>query len=386
MDALPVPPVTGEDLARTLAEQRQRVRAFLADQRRRAHRIESELSERLRRFQDQLQRGRQVLVERQTQIGLAEAELQQKFRAVEQAEQGHEREQAELMELRNRLQQRAAELDTQQESIRSERLETENQRRRIARELHAQRQHQWKELRRRQAELEQMATTAAKEPAPTTVADSDLQRRLEMAMADLRQLRSRNTELENQLAQKPAPERAVDRAVERPAQSHPGLNWEAEKRRILAALEQVDAEDEEQVAERIRIQEVIRVTDQALREKDLELAEMRQILQEQSNNLGGLAVGASALGELLDKDSLICEERENLKRLQTQWEDTLRQAEIDISLERAKLARERLEIDEKLRAYDKLDKQVAAPEGPPDREKRSQGRWLSRLGLKDLNG
>lgn len=376
-----VPLLSREELVRALAEQRDRVRQFLAAERQRVARVESELSERLRRFQEQMKHGREAMAARQAQLEAAEADWEEKSHSIELARQAQAAEQTELAELRGRIERRAAELDAAQEEIRAQQAQTEQQRQHIARALQSQHQRQWKELRSRQAELEEMAREASAAPAPEP--DSDLQRRLEMAIGDLRQLRARNAELEQQLARQTT-ERA-EASVRNPA-TPPSLtlNWEAEKRRILAALEEDDSEEEERVAERIKMHEVLQVTERALQEKDRELAEIRKVLEEQSNNLGGLAVGAAALGEIFDQDALIREERENLKRLQQQWEDTLRQAEVDISVERAKLARERQEIEEKLRAYEKLaGKPEVDATAAESGEKRVRGRWLARLGLKD---
>ena len=68
-----------------------------------------------------------------------------------------------------------------------------------------------------------------------------------------------------------------------------------------------------------------------------------------------------------------------MSRLEGQWREKLRQAEIDISVERAKLARERSDLDAKLRSFE--DAGGDAPNGTPT--PKQSGRWLSRLGLKD---
>jgi len=63
-------------------------------------------------------------------------------------------------------------------------------------------------------------------------------------------------------------------------------------------------------------------------------------------------VGAAALGQVLDQDELIREERANLQRLQQNWGRHASQGRKSSSrLERAKLARDRNEIEEKLRAF-----------------------------------
>lgn len=101
---------------------------------------------------------------------------------------------------------------------------------------------------------------------------------------------------------------------------------------------------------------------------------------------GSLAVGAAALGEILDNDAIIQEEREKLRQMQEEWQEKLRQAEIGISIERAKIARARAEIDEKTRIFEEQGDPVDGepdPSGEPGKPRR--GRWLARLGLANLD-
>ncbi|HEV3024384.1 MAG TPA: hypothetical protein VGX76_18035, partial [Pirellulales bacterium] len=76
-------------------------------------------------------------------------------------------------------------------------------------------------------------------------------------------------------------------------------------------------------------------------------------------------------------------ERERLRQLQLEWEEKLRQAEVDLSVERAKMARERAEIEEIQRRFNETQSQNdEQPIGAKDK-KPQRGRWLARLGLKD---
>ena len=129
-------------------------------------------------------------------------------------------------------------------------------------------------------------------------------------------------------------------------------SWEAEKRRILAALEsEADGEDAVEVGARLKLEEIIDTTDRLVADKDREVAELQSLLASQSGNLGAVAVGAAAVGQLIDQDTVVQQQRETLKRLQEQWMEKLREAEIDISRERAQLARQSVELDEKRRAW-----------------------------------
>jgi len=220
----------------------------------------------------------------------------------------------------------------------------------------------------------------------STEALDDANRRYQMAIDDLRKLDLQNADLQRQLAD--------DSIVSPPLSGAPLLcgtaakvhNWEAEKQRILATLEsdETAADNAAMGPQRAKIEEIILRTDRIIAEKNREIEELKHLLDSQSNSLGSLAVGAAALGGMLDMDSLIVEERARLGQLQNELQDKLRQAEIEISLERARLARREVEIEEKVRnleirkaAVDTTDTALAAT-GRPIR-----GRWRAQLGLVD---
>ena len=150
---------------------------------------------------------------------------------------------------------------------------------------------------------------------------------------------------------------------------------------MLAALEaEGDPAGAAQASERLRIEEALRTADLALAAKSQEVEQLRQQLAQQSPVP---PADPAAKNEILDQDAVIRQERENLKRLQQYWEEMLRQAEIDLSLERARLARERAEIDEKLRRLAAAPAGDASAAGVMGDKKPSRGRWLARLGLAD---
>jgi hypothetical protein len=156
------------------------------------------------------------------------------------------------------------------------------------------------------------------------------------------------------------------------------MDWEAQKQRMLASLEEDDRNDEEAVAERESIEGTIRITDQIVEQKDQEIAALKQRLEELSSGK------AEAVADLLDHDEVIRQEREKLQQAQAEWREKIGKAEIDISVERAKIARERLELEDKLQAYQQ-EQPHHAGEGPAHSSaKPTRGRWLARLGLKDL--
>ena len=129
-----------------------------------------------------------------------------------------------------------------------------------------------------------------------------------------------------------------------------------------------------------------------IQQRDREIAELQQLLDEQSRNVGSVSVGAAAFAAVLDQDELIREHREQTEDLKKQWEEKLRAAEVELSIERAKLARERTELDEKRIEWES-ERARLVQDGPPpaagDKDaakKAAGGRWLARLGLKDQEG
>jgi hypothetical protein len=90
---------------------------------------------------------------------------------------------------------------------------------------------------------------------------------------------------------------------------------------------------------------------------------------------------AEANAEILDQDEVIRQERERLKAIQTEWEEKLRQAEVDTSVERAKLARERAQLEGEKQALQAKVARSASQDENDNVEKSGRGRWLARLGL-----
>ena len=305
----------------------------------------------------------QELTDRQLRLTDTEAALRDERHALAETQQRGdkdtqqwEKERESLRELRAELETRREELDSRQSDLERRRAEIEQSA--IDNE---------NRLEQRQAEL-----TAS--PAPE---DDDLRRRYEMAMEDIRELRAKNEEIERKLAETRA---AGVRAEAVPAEK---LDWEAQKRRLLATLEADFEENDDQDAEgRLKIEEVIETTNRIVADREREVDELKQLLREQSGQVGSVAVGAAMFGEMLDQDAIVQEERANLKQLQDELREKLRKAEIEISIERAKFARDRVEMEEKLRAVGRHE--TPHRDAPtPEASKPARGRWLSRLGLKE---
>ena len=132
--------------------------------------------------------------------------------------------------------------------------------------------------------------------------------------------------------------------------------------------------------------EVLRITDEVIAAKDHEIQQLKTRLEEQSRDgaASANALDAASTDQMLNNDAVIREERGRLQRLQEEWQEKLRKAEVELSLERAKIARQRAELEEQARAVE-----VASPERPSttdtDRQQQAEpsgrGRWLARLGL-----
>lgn len=204
------------------------------------------------------------------------------------------------------------------------------------------------------------------------------------------QLESLNAELAAQ---------AADQRVSQHNQAHgftlanESMSWEERKAAILAQLQREDGHDVPTPSERLSMERLVDRTDREIARRDEEIAELRQLLEQQSATIeqtrGGdaVAVGAAAFAQLFDSDEIIREEREKLKTIQLEWKEKLRRAEIELSVERAKLTRERRELEQKqadleeqlhhFRKQQPAAAETTAASAPPKR------RWLSQLGLGD---
>jgi len=128
-------------------------------------------------------------------------------------------------------------------------------------------------------------------------------------------------------------------------------------------------------------QELDRLTrDVARREK--EIRELNHLLEQRPEpNQEGIAIGAAAIANMVDSDELIQEERYRLQKLQVEWEEKFRQTEIEASLERAKLSRERQEL---IKRTAELEEQLEHMRHDIRQAEQADGhsrKWLAKLGL-----
>ncbi|MEX0613486.1 MAG: hypothetical protein WD229_15315, partial [Pirellulales bacterium] len=204
---------------------------------------------------------------------------------------------------------------------------------------------------------------------------ADLQRRFELAVEDVRELKKKNAKLEAQRAS------AGNRPVA--ASDAGGMDWESQKRRLLASLEDTGEDQENQLPPKDRrtIENTIEMTDVIVAEKDREIAELKERLTS-----GGDATSAAdeernqKITELVDADEVIVQHRKRVADLEREMEEKLRTAELELSVERAKMARQKAEL-ENLRADLHSQRNAYNEPGANPASGVPRRRWLSKLGL-----
>ncbi len=389
-------PMWGE-FAETLTQHQQRAEKMLATESERIQRLESSLDDQVRqlcaeseRLEDQLQHREQELDRRENEIAQQVEHLQELRTSLTEAQaQWHQlqletakQQEALLSELRDKHTQ----LDdkrTELESLREAALQQASAGEvdpSILMELEQLRAER-RQLLQRVEEAEAAGTGGAASEDPAAAEQiQQLEQRLEMAMGDLRELKKTNEDLEQQLV-----EQAAAAPVAGFAGAIPGgpMDWEAQKQQMLAQLENEgdgEGDQEEDVERRLELNQVIRATDKLVSDKQGEIDELKKLLDHQSNNIGDVAVGAAAIGEMLGQDELVVQERESLRQMQDEWRAKMRKAEVEISMERAQLARERMELEEKSLMIKRS--QPAQSNAPAEESKQaSKKHWLARLGL-----
>ncbi len=236
------------------------------------------------------------------------------------------------------------------------------------------------------AERDALAERArALEERPATQLDpdveqqmSDLQRRFELAVEDVRELKTKNAKLESQLGE--ANSRPAGRSAR---QDTGGMDWESQKQRMLANLadDGDDRDDSARQEERVKIEGTIEITDAVVAAKDRQIAELTAAL-ETARNKPAENEGARSqeLRDLIDADEVITEHRRRSQQFERETEDKLRAAELELSVERAKMARQKAELEE-LRSNLESQRQLYEASGGPSAPGTPRRRWLSKLGI-----
>lgn len=230
-----------------------------------------------------------------------------------------------------------------------------------------------------------------------------LQRTLDEAWRSNEELRHQNETLAAQLAQS-----NVNHTVQASNGCDDSLSWENRKQLILRQMEndsfdadefvnslststrqsaapadqpsdQEPASPQEFVASLVQR---IESAEETIRNRDNELQELRMLLENQPETRDtGTVIGASAIASMIDADALVVEERERLQQLKNDWEDKFRQAEIEASLERAKLSRERQELAKRSQELEEQLEEVQREKQEQSGSTKTGRRWLTELGL-----
>jgi chromosome segregation ATPase len=323
----------------TAGEIEQSLKAEIADLAVEREALADELAQALQQAEEQLEKATQSAEEELSQA-------QKKFELALADAQKLKRENAELQE---ELSRRPEVAETESPELVSLRVERDA-------------------LAARITELEAAPVAAVDEDSEERFAD--LQRRFELAVEDLRHLKQENAQLQDRLAQ-------GQKSGGQASAANQAMDWQAQKARLLAALESEEAEEApsaERQQQLVTIEGTISITDRVVADKDREIAELREQLSVQPKEI----IEKPLTAELLDKDEIIAAERAKLEALQKEWHEKLRGAELEMSVQRATLARKEAEVEQKLQAVQ--DAQADPATGADGKPRR---RWLSALGLRD---
>ena len=232
------------------------------------------------------------------------------------------------------------------------------------------------QLAARVEELEQIPATDSDGDSQQKLAD--LQARFEMAVEDVRSLKQENASLKDQLTS--------GSGTVTPSGGDGELDWQAQKARLMQELAAEDgaAVTPEREEQRATIEGTITITDKVVGEKDREIAELRSQLAEAGGSTFSEEeiekIRAEAVREaqehILQEDEVIQAERTRLEQLQEEWKEKLRKAELEISVQRAEIAREKAKLEEQMSFLESQKEDSGSSQKP-------RRRWLSALGIKD---
>ncbi len=222
---------------------------------------------------------------------------------------------------------------------------------------------------------------AAQSEGQNTTEIDDLQRRFELAIDDVRELKHRNAELEEALAEIQSLGGDAGSAVN-------GRDWNATKSRLTALLDQREQDESIDANDRLTVEGAIRITDDIVAQRDEEIVALKEQLAQQFGEPAEPGAAAASNDQLFNQDDIIRQERERLAALNQELREKLRQAEVDLSVQRAGLARERAQLQEKLRIVETEREELAAqqpvnPAASGGKPKKPARRWMERMGLKE---
>lgn len=235
---------------------------------------------------------------------------------------------------------------------------------------------QWERSKERITELEfsQLYTSSKSDEARLL---HQLKLQLDDSLSELGELRQQNSELAAKLAQQLANTLTAGSPFGNGSVEQ--LSWEERKILILKQLEGDSVVSSQSIPHRdkVEIHEIIETSQLEITRRDAQIEELREIIRTQSDARNGVAIGAAGVAQLIDSDPIVQEERQKLRAIQQEWESKLRQAEIELSLERAKIARERMAMEKQKEQLTQV-----VPNQEPN-ERIVERRWLKILGLKE---
>ena len=345
----------------------------------------SQLRDQVQTLQQQLETQQTELDEAQSATQLTQQKNEQAIEALDKAEQRiaelstYEQNDEQLQQVRRKFELALADVH------KLKRENTELHEELLSRpEASDQESPELVSLRSERDALAERVAELENSPAPTESADQqqefeELQRRFELAVDDVRQLKQENAELEQRLTDNAT---TASTSVSNEAQ-----DWQSQKARLLASL---DAEDQNDLGTERReqlatIEGTISITDRVVAEKDALLAKQEKELKEFREQLDSGPTGRELeklrheiAAEILGDDEAIKNEREKLQQQQEILDAKLREAELEISVQRATLAREQSALEEKL-----AELSLTANEAGEATNDKPRRRWLSALGIKD---
>jgi chromosome segregation ATPase len=388
------------DVEQRLRDERARLRAALQD-------ADQQQQEEIAQLREELQSTLKVLEDERARFRVEVNAAEERLRQGE-SNRGKENETAsELIELREQLELSQIEIEdlsAAKADFDAAKLELKDLRARCAEleeatEAGFEHENVVRSFRQTNAELEEEleALQDELEQAKRALADQsrgqsgdelnslveEMERRLSQTQHELEDFRAQNADLAAQLARQQVTGSASKPHVQFDQES---LSWEERKAIIMQQLENElndsGSQDDDSQSTRLEIERVLRSTQLEVEKRDREIEELRSIVQHQSDTKQGVAIGAAAIAQMFDSDELIAQERKKIKAIQQEWEEKLRQAEIDLSMERAKLARERTQLEIQLEDAKSMQAsaQIPEPEG-----KGKTRKWLEHLGLRDEN-
>lgn len=220
-----------------------------------------------------------------------------------------------------------------------------------------------KELRKQLAEVVQHGES---EDQSANLAEIfELKRKLELTLEELQEAKSENYRIKSN------PSSAVSS----------GATWEETKEALLASLEN-ESQMESCLEDPAALVESLREAHAIIQQKEQTIQQLELLLEESNsveNHSGSENTPEDPQHEqkqkLIDESAVIAEEKNRLNALEEQWRQKIGEAEIELSKERAKLARERAALDEKLKSLEEDESEEGAAVS------QSKRKWWDRLGL-----